>query len=138
MTPRRWDGSKLINVPDYMAFGYWTVTLGANLTRSYPLNSNSPQTVESYAQNLSMKGTYVKILLYVQVNSLDGNAVFVLRKNSQDTALSITVPAGASGNFSAEGDMSATESDLVDFQIRTGGAGGTARFAPVLLFRKGE
>ncbi len=72
--------------------------------------------------SFTAKNVYVNILQ----NSVDGTSIYKLRKNGADSTLSVSIPAGTTGQFE---DLVHTEdyiaTDLVNWLVQSGGSSGT-------------
>lgn len=67
-------------------------------------------------------------------NTLDGTATVTLRVNGANTALTVTIPIGATGNFTSTNVVPVMEDDLANFLIVTAGTVGSIYWSPSLKF----
>lgn len=65
------------------------------------------------------------MFLRISANTIDGNSVFTLRKNTADTILQITVPASTTGVFEDSDSVDFALDDLIDWKVQTAGSSGT-------------
>jgi hypothetical protein len=63
-----------------------------------------------------------RLMIQVLTNSLSGSSSLRLMKNETDTALALTIPAGGTGLFSAEGSVDFAQGDRLMFHLVTGGS----------------
>lgn len=91
---------------------------------------------ESARQTVFPAGSLVKMLINITGNTLNGNAVFTVRKNGANTALLKTVSSGATGVQSAEISASVADGDLLSIEVKTTGAttGSISFQAPVVVY----
>ena len=79
---------------------------------------------EPSAQILMPKCKVKKIELYVYSNTIGGNTTITLRKNGEDTGVSITIQSGGTGRYSTTCDIDFNENDLLSIRIDLGGTPG--------------
>jgi len=65
--------------------------------------------------------TLKKLYVNVVANSGNGNAIFTVRKNGADTALTLTVGAEQTGVFSVTADVSVSNGDLLALELDQSG-----------------
>jgi hypothetical protein len=135
-TPRRWDGSKLINLPIILIFGFFTGEIYYPNVQYYPLNghANITGTTEALANCPLWNGTF----LFARFNIIDlseGATVrFTLRKNGADTAMDIS--ADSIGIYEFGGGMSTAEPDVFCWRVSvTTETEAICRFIPTLFFK---
>jgi hypothetical protein len=63
-----------------------------------------------------------RLMIQVLSNSLSDSSSLRLMKNETDTALQLTIPAGGTGLFSAEGSVDFAQGDRLMFHLITGGS----------------
>jgi hypothetical protein len=81
-----------------------------------------------------IKGKFEKLKLHVYSNTINADTIFRLRKNSADTALTITIPALATGIFTVEAEVAVETDDLACYAFTTT-VSGNFGFIPMLFFR---
>jgi hypothetical protein len=113
--------SLLTNTIDVVATGanvtqYWLLGTGS----IFPVNASSEATVAvPYPA-----GTFSKLYVRVVANTTTGDATVTVRKNSTDTALTLTIPAGQTGPFEdSTHSFTTTSGDLIDYKTVTTGTG---------------
>jgi hypothetical protein len=64
----------------------------------------------------------LRLMIQVLSNNLSGSSSLRLMKNEADTALQLTIPAGGTGLFTAEGSVDFAQGDRLMFHLITGGS----------------
>ena len=114
--------------------GSTSATLGASLTRYYsPLGNMQALATESQTQQIApFAGTASYLASRVSANASTTTATMVLRKNGADTAVTYTIPGGATGSFvDTSNSVSVSAGDLLS--IQGSGADGTVTFRSMSL-----
>lgn len=112
-------------------YGYWYATQINALVRFYALNSYRAFGAEAVQQTASPPCTMQEMKVQVQTNTLNADATFTFRLNGADTALTLTVPAGATGIFTVQASVPIADNDLVCLLVNTALAGaGVIYFNP--------
>ena len=106
---------------------YDTISIGAGQTITRYENAFDnldPQSVEAYTQfRLPVGGTLMSLRTRVVCNTCD--ATITVRRNGVDTALTISAPAGTSGQVAVSASVTVAADDLISIQlILTSAAGG--------------
>lgn len=116
-------------------FGHIRIILSSAYgTRYYTLNSNTILNSEAWAQTQICAGTFKKLWLYVDTNSLNGEFDIILRKNGADTTLKKTISAGATGKMAVTSDVSVVDGDLVNWKVVERATSGSISVKPSLDF----
>lgn len=130
---RRWDGSKLLNVPggkSVFGFGFTLLLCagGPFDDQFCPLGGNPSGTSnDGYAFRAPIAGgklTKLKVRV-TNLNEFTINIPATIRVNGADSAATATIAAGATNTtYTWSGEVSIAENDLVDLHFNIAGAGG--------------
>ena len=136
-TPLRWDGSKLINVPNYCVLGCWVADQTAMATVYYSFNNPTGSFVWSAPISPMPNGTFIKVNIYVTSNTNTSDSRFYIGRSPLSKLLVITVPAGATGLFTADINYPTVQGYSYYFSCDTSLTGGTFDliFNPVFIFK---
>jgi len=126
-TPRRWDGSRLINLPirTKCYFGscptpyycseqwQWLSIWGGSWVAGGPApDGEAPVKFPIFA------GKFSKLRVKITNSSgMTTNLIITLRKNGANTALTVTIPANTDGSYNSVVDVFVINNDLVDISM---------------------
>ncbi|MEM2567771.1 MAG: hypothetical protein QXH20_04775 [Candidatus Bathyarchaeia archaeon] len=113
---------------EVVPLGLYRIAVPYNTTRYYALGEATFQVSLADADTKFPAGTLKKLVVRVQSNTLDADTTITVMKNDAATPLSITVPAGVTGNFSVASDVTLAEDDLVCLKVVAGGTTGSMAF----------
>jgi hypothetical protein len=105
-------------------------TMASNVTNYYPIGGGNRGAITTESQ-VQMKAreafTFKNLIFYTNANSTTGIATVALRVNGANSALTLTIGAGATGFFpDTTHTVTVAAGDLIDFVIsNTGTAAGT-------------
>jgi DNA-binding cell septation regulator SpoVG len=110
-----------------MLVGGTYAALGFGATKYYALVGADTSSTEAIAQiRLGRRATAARLRVYVDVNTLDGATLVTLRNAANDTALAVTVGAGATGEFrDTAHTVSLALDDLICASVVTAGSSGS-------------
>lgn len=111
-------------------YGYWWQLMVATMIAYASLNEDTLSS-EVASQTPSPPCTFQEMKVRIRGNTMIDNTVFTLRVNGVNTALTLTVPAGANGTFTVQASVSVADNDLVCLQIdASASAAGQIYFNP--------
>lgn len=124
-------------VPVVCFFGYVGLRQSTTIIYFYPLHEYYPSATERDGQGLMWPGTFKEMKVNVSTNTRNGPTLFLLRVNGANSALTVTIPAGATGLFTVTKDVAIALDDLVNFMEQTTGTSGSITLTPALKFEVG-
>ena len=94
----------------------FVVIFGSTNYSCLSILSGSPMGAETNAQQPFPTSTVTFAAIWITNNTLDQDATFTLRKNGAGTAMTVTIPAGNTGEFTATGSILVADGDLLDYE----------------------
>lgn len=115
-----------------MTFNSSTVSFGSTATTDFfavgGSNLQDASTEANVVTDARFDSVFSKLWIYFSSNTFNGSTAFVLRNNGSDTALSVTIPAGTTGEFiDTTNTASFVEGDAMSLRLTESSSSGSAQ-----------
>ena len=114
--------------------GMYRYSLSQNTTRYMAFGTHDVYPLETFAQDALPKGTFKKLTVRVEANSLSVDAIITVRVNGVNSALILTIPAGTVDIYEIETDVAINKHDLCNFMASAPSGTGSMVFHPNTVF----